>query len=108
METDEVFVPYLRSEMKLPPKEVAHKQDYDEILSESPLYTLAWVLVMQIFGHRECHPFRSEKPWLIVMLYRYLPHVCTLRDDIIIDCLTYGYSWNQMGSRRFPKGTSVS
>ncbi|KAI9458739.1 delta-12 fatty acid desaturase protein [Boletus coccyginus] len=69
MEMDEVFVPYLRSEMKIPPKELAHKQDYDEILSESPLYTLARVLVMQIFGH-----------------HTYL-------------------TWNQMGSKRFPKGT---
>lgn len=59
MEMDEVFVPYLRSEMKLPPKEVAQKHDYDEILSESPLYTLARVLVMQIFGHREWRLLRG-------------------------------------------------
>ncbi|KAF8131462.1 delta-12 fatty acid desaturase protein [Boletus edulis] len=70
MENDEVFVPYVRSEKKLPPKEVAHKHDYDEILSESPLYTLVRVLVMQIFGH-----------------HTYL-------------------TWNQMGSKRYPKGTN--
>jgi len=78
MEMDEIFVPYLRSEMKLPSKEVACKQDYDEILSESPLYTLARVLVMLFFGQRELRAFRSEKRWLIVILYRYLAHVCTI------------------------------
>ncbi|KAK0208332.1 fatty acid desaturase-domain-containing protein [Desarmillaria ectypa] len=50
MERDENYVPYLRSEYGLPPKEKARQFDYDEVFEETPIYTLSRMLIMQGFG----------------------------------------------------------
>ncbi|KAF4582463.1 hypothetical protein EYR38_002588 [Pleurotus pulmonarius] len=50
IERDENYVPYTRSDYKLPPKEQAHKFDYAEVFEETPIYTLGRMLIMQGFG----------------------------------------------------------
>ncbi|KAI0027699.1 delta-12 fatty acid desaturase protein [Vararia minispora EC-137] len=50
MERDENYIPRLRSDMGLPPAKVARKADYAEIFEETPIWTLARVLIMQAFG----------------------------------------------------------
>ena len=47
MERDENYVPYLRSDYKLPPETKATKADYAEIFEETPIYTLFWMGIMQ-------------------------------------------------------------
>ena len=48
MERDEVYVPKTRAELGLPPAHAAHAIDYDEILGDTPVYTLL-MLVRQQF-----------------------------------------------------------
>ena len=50
LERDENFVPYTRERMKLPPKEVAARSDYEEILGEAPLFILIRLVLMQTLG----------------------------------------------------------
>ncbi|KAL4260648.1 Fatty acid desaturase [Pleurotus pulmonarius] len=50
IERDESYVPYTRSDYKLPPKEQARKFDYAEVFEETPIYTLSKMLIMQGFG----------------------------------------------------------
>jgi len=47
MERDENYVPYTRSQFKLPNEKTAKKADYDEIFEETPLYTLIRMFIMQ-------------------------------------------------------------
>ncbi|KAF9044726.1 hypothetical protein BDZ89DRAFT_1058819 [Hymenopellis radicata] len=50
MERDENYVPYLRSDYKLPSADRAKRIDYDEVFEETPLYTLLRILIMQGTG----------------------------------------------------------
>ncbi|KAF8884402.1 fatty acid desaturase-domain-containing protein [Gymnopilus junonius] len=50
IERDENYVPYTRSQFKLPNQRMAKKRDYEEIFGETPIYTLGGLLVMQFFG----------------------------------------------------------
>ena len=62
MERDEVYVPALRSDFKLPPAPQATRADYLDAFKESPLFTCARIVVMQAIGmcryfailHRMC------------------------------------------------------
>ena len=47
IEHDESYVPYTRSDYKLPPKGHAHRFDYAEVFEETPIYTLGKMLIMQ-------------------------------------------------------------
>jgi hypothetical protein len=47
VERDENYVPYLRSDYKLPSESKATKADYAEIFEETPIYTLFWMGIMQ-------------------------------------------------------------
>ena len=48
IERDENYVPYDRSDYALPPASKATAFDYAEVFEETPLMTLARMLVMQI------------------------------------------------------------
>ncbi|KAH8102900.1 fatty acid desaturase-domain-containing protein [Cristinia sonorae] len=50
LERDENYIPYTRSQMKLPPPDRATRADYAEILEETPIYTAVMMFVMQAFG----------------------------------------------------------
>ncbi|KAI0674370.1 fatty acid desaturase-domain-containing protein [Trametes maxima] len=50
IERDENYVPHLRSDYKLPPKERATTADYAEVLEETPLFTMVRMFVMQAMG----------------------------------------------------------
>ncbi|KAF8955033.1 hypothetical protein BDZ97DRAFT_1907949 [Flammula alnicola] len=50
MERDENYVPYTRSQFKLPDEKTATKADYAEIFEETPLYSLYRMFIMQGFG----------------------------------------------------------
>jgi len=50
IERDENYVPYERNEYPLPPKEKASTADYLEMLDETPILTVARMLVMQGAG----------------------------------------------------------
>lgn len=47
MERDENYVPYTRSEYNLPDEKKATTADYAAVFEETPLVTLARMLVMQ-------------------------------------------------------------
>jgi len=47
MERDQNYVPYLRTDFQLPSERKATKQDYERVFEETPLYTLARILIMQ-------------------------------------------------------------
>ncbi|KIK51976.1 hypothetical protein GYMLUDRAFT_180686 [Collybiopsis luxurians FD-317 M1] len=49
-ERDETFMPFLRSDFKLPDGKVAVRMDYAEILEETPAFTLFRLFVRQFFG----------------------------------------------------------
>jgi len=50
MERDENYVPRTRSDFKLPPSSLVSARDYHEIFEDSPIYTLARMVIMQAFG----------------------------------------------------------
>ncbi|KAJ7598612.1 fatty acid desaturase-domain-containing protein [Mycena floridula] len=50
MERDENYVPYTRSEYKLPPQESCKPFDYAEVFEETPIFTMGRMLIMQGFG----------------------------------------------------------
>lgn len=50
IERDENYLPYLRSDFKLPPPDRARRADYAEVFEETPIMTLGRLLVMQTFG----------------------------------------------------------
>ncbi|KAI0356910.1 delta-12 fatty acid desaturase protein [Trametes cingulata] len=50
IDTEEVYVPHLRSAYGLPPPEKATKSDYREAFEESPIFLLCRFLVMQFLG----------------------------------------------------------
>ena len=50
VERDENYVPRTRSDCGLPPESVAHATDYHDIFEETPIYTLARMVLMQLFG----------------------------------------------------------
>jgi hypothetical protein len=47
MERDENYVPYTRSDYKLPEAMKAMKADYAEVFEETPLVTLTRMIIMQ-------------------------------------------------------------
>lgn len=47
MERDENYVPYTRTDYKLPPQQVAKGFDYAEVFEETPIYTMGRMLIMQ-------------------------------------------------------------
>ena len=47
VERDENYVPYLRSDFKLPPEKHATTADYTEVFEETPLFTTVRMFVMQ-------------------------------------------------------------
>lgn len=47
MERDENYVPYTRGQYKLPDAQSAKQADYEEILEETPIYTLYRLFIMQ-------------------------------------------------------------
>lgn len=47
IERDENYVPYLRSDLKLPPEERASTADYAEVFEETPIFTAVRMFVMQ-------------------------------------------------------------
>ena len=47
MERDENYVPYTRTQFKLPAEQTAKKADYEEIFEETPIYTLYRMFIMQ-------------------------------------------------------------
>lgn len=50
IERDENYVPYTRSDYRLPAEAIAHPTDYHEIFEETPIYTLMRMVFMQIMG----------------------------------------------------------
>lgn len=60
MERDEVYVPWTRSELKIPQIQEGHHIDYEEYLGDTPLYTLFMLIRQQVLAFpaylRECHP----------------------------------------------------
>ncbi|TCD68732.1 hypothetical protein EIP91_009878 [Steccherinum ochraceum] len=50
IERDENYVPYERSDFKLPPEDRARRADYAEVFEETPIMTLGRLLIMQGFG----------------------------------------------------------
>ncbi|KAF9012143.1 delta-12 fatty acid desaturase [Hymenopellis radicata] len=50
LERDQHYIPPTRSSLNVPPKDMAEKIDYWEILGEAPLYTLIRIIAMQLFG----------------------------------------------------------
>ncbi|KAL1743198.1 fatty acid desaturase-domain-containing protein [Schizophyllum fasciatum] len=48
MERDEVYVPKTRADLGLPPAKEVRKVDYDEILGDTPMYTLYMLLRQQL------------------------------------------------------------
>ncbi|KAF8306378.1 hypothetical protein DL93DRAFT_2088724 [Clavulina sp. PMI_390] len=50
MERDENYVPQTRSELGMAPKSVMKTRDYAEIFEETPIFTLARMVIMQVFG----------------------------------------------------------
>jgi hypothetical protein len=50
MERDENYLPKTRSELKMAPEAVMKKADYDELLGETPFYTLVRMAIMQFLG----------------------------------------------------------
>jgi len=50
IERDENFVPRTRTDYGLPPEKVALLADYHEIFEETPIYTLARMIFMQLLG----------------------------------------------------------
>ncbi|KAI0088627.1 delta-12 fatty acid desaturase protein [Irpex rosettiformis] len=52
LEMDEAFVPYTRSDLRLPPKQECTKEIYKEAIEDSPLFSLWRLFVMQFFGHQ--------------------------------------------------------
>ncbi|KAK7678671.1 hypothetical protein QCA50_018252 [Cerrena zonata] len=50
IERDENYVPYLRSDFKLPPQERARRADYAEVFDETPIMTVVRLFIMQGFG----------------------------------------------------------
>ncbi|THH17323.1 hypothetical protein EW146_g3466 [Bondarzewia mesenterica] len=50
IERDENYVPHFRTDYNLPPLEKARRADYAEVFEETPIWTLARVLIMQGFG----------------------------------------------------------
>jgi hypothetical protein len=47
MERDENYVPYTRTDYKLPEATKATKADYAEVFEETPLLTLTRMVIMQ-------------------------------------------------------------
>lgn len=47
IERDENYIPHYRRDYNLPPREKAKKADYAEVFEETPIWTLARVLIMQ-------------------------------------------------------------
>lgn len=47
MERDENYVPYTRSQFKLPDEKSSKKTDYDELFEETPVYTMYRLFIMQ-------------------------------------------------------------
>ncbi|EEB96560.1 hypothetical protein MPER_04289 [Moniliophthora perniciosa FA553] len=50
IERDENYVPRTRSDYGLPPEPLASARDYHEIFEETPVYTLARMIFMQLLG----------------------------------------------------------
>lgn len=50
VEREENYVPYTRSDYRLPPASIANHADYHEIFEDTPLYTLLRMLCMQLLG----------------------------------------------------------
>lgn len=50
IERDENYVPRTRSDFKLPSESVARAVDYHELFEETPIYTVARMLLMQLLG----------------------------------------------------------
>ncbi|TRM66555.1 fatty acid desaturase-domain-containing protein [Schizophyllum amplum] len=50
MERDEVYVPRTRTDLGLPPASEAHPVDYEEILGDTPLYTLFMLVRQQVLA----------------------------------------------------------
>ena len=48
MERDEVYVPKTRADLGLPPADEAWSADYDEILGDTPMYTLFMLVRQQL------------------------------------------------------------
>lgn len=53
MEMDEAFVPYTRSDLKLPSKQESTREVYKHAIEDSPLMSLWRLFVMNFFGHRK-------------------------------------------------------
>lgn len=75
MEMDEAFVPYTRSDLKLPPKPESSLEIYKHALEDSPLMSLWRLFIMNFFGHR-----KQPAPLLLTLQAdalhcRYLPYV---------------------------------
>ncbi|KAJ3752777.1 fatty acid desaturase-domain-containing protein [Lentinula raphanica] len=63
LERDETFMPFTRSDFKLPNGKVAVRMDYTEILEETPAFTLFRLFVRQFFSQL----FKpSERPAIIL------------------------------------------
>ncbi|KZT40976.1 hypothetical protein SISSUDRAFT_1113206 [Sistotremastrum suecicum HHB10207 ss-3] len=52
MDKDEIYVPYVRQDFKLPPEQVATKRDYMEVFEEAPIVALARLIIMQTLGYQ--------------------------------------------------------
>lgn len=50
IERDENYVPRTRSDFGLPPESTARLVDYHELFEETPIYTVARMLLMQLLG----------------------------------------------------------
>ena len=50
MEKDEVYVPKTRSDLGLPKEEPGHTLDYDELLGDTPIYTLYMLIRQQVLA----------------------------------------------------------
>ncbi|KAK7685070.1 hypothetical protein QCA50_011907 [Cerrena zonata] len=59
MESEEVYVPYVRSDFNLPPPHKATKEELAEAFEESPIYCFLRLLVMQFLGYHTYFTFNT-------------------------------------------------
>lgn len=50
MERDEVYVPKTRADLNLPEETEGHKIEYDELLGDTPIYTLFMLIRQQVLA----------------------------------------------------------
>lgn len=72
---DEAFVPYTRSDLKLPSKPESSLEIYKHALEDSPLMSLWRLFIMNFFGHRKQCALLLLAVRADALHFRHLPYV---------------------------------